>query len=67
MASKSADTAAYEMTVTITLDEVNSYGDHLGNGSLTFTKKLSAKGLSGLGGLLADIEKLGDTRPQASF
>ncbi len=66
MGAKSADTAGYEMTVSISLDEVNSYGDHIGDGSLTFTKKISAKSLSGLGGLLADIEKLGSTRPQAS-
>jgi hypothetical protein len=65
MASKSADTAGYEMTVTIELTEVNAYGDHLGDGGLVFTKKLSAKSLSGLGGLLADIEKLGSTKPPA--
>jgi hypothetical protein len=59
MASTSRLTSGYEVTVDITLDEVNTYGDHLGNGSLTFTKKISAKGLSELGGLLADIEKLG--------
>lgn len=66
MSAKSADTAGYEMTVTVDLTEVSAYGDHLGDGSLTFTKKISAKGLSGLGGLLADIEKLGSPRPQAS-
>jgi hypothetical protein len=65
MASKSADTAAYEMTVTIDLTEVNSYGDHLGDGSLTFTKKIRAKGLSELGSLLVDIERLGSTKPPA--
>lgn len=59
MAASSRLTAGYEVTVEITLDEVNSYGDHIGHGSLTFTKKISAKGLSELGGLLVDIEKLG--------
>jgi len=66
MAASSRLTAGYEVTVEITLDEVNSYGDHLGTGSLTFTKKISAKGFSGLGGLLVDIEKLGSAQPQAS-
>jgi len=65
MSSKSADTAGYEMAVTIELTEVNAYGDHIGDGSLTFTKKVSAKSLSGLGSLLADIEKLGSAKPQA--
>jgi hypothetical protein len=59
VATSSRLTAGYEVTVEITLDEVNSYGDHLGSGSLTFTKKIHAKGLSELGGLLVDIEKLG--------
>jgi hypothetical protein len=59
VATSSRLTAGYEVTVQITLDEINSYGDHLGSGSLTFTKKIHAKGLSELGGLLVDIEKLG--------
>jgi hypothetical protein len=53
------------MTVAIDLIEVNSYGDHLGDGSLTFTKKIRAKGLSELGSLLVDIERLGSTKPPA--
>lgn len=64
MAATSRLTSGYEVTVEITLDEVNSYGDHLGSGSLTFTKKIHAKGLSELGGLLVDIEKLG-VKPSA--
>jgi hypothetical protein len=60
MAAKNQNTTGYQATVTIDLIEVNQYGDHLGDGNVTFTKQIQAKGLSGLGQLLADIEKLGD-------
>ena len=63
MAAASRLTSGYEVTVEITLTEVNSYGDHLGTGELTFHKRITAKGLSELGGLLVDIEKLGQPKP----
>jgi hypothetical protein len=64
MGATSRLTYGYQVTVKITLDEVNSYGDVLSNGDLSFTKKISAKSLSELGGLLVDIEKLG-AKPSA--
>lgn len=57
-----ASTHGYRMNVMISLLETNSYDEVIGEGQITFTKKIKATSLTHLATVLADIEALGNVK-----